>query len=310
MAFAFGAAISWVLAWTAAAPLGPHGPGEAVASAPTAPPVPAGAASQLLVVTFASDALASDASYRAYLPPGYGAPDSAPSPAPRYPLVVLLHGLGGQGADWFDPTRGDLVPTLDHGIASGALAPLVAIAPDGRNGYWTDHRDGLAGHAYGRYLDEVVADAERRFRLRPAARALVGVSMGGHGAMLRALREPERWRAVVSIAGALFAAPPTHRPIYKEVWGDPPDPAYWAAESPMGLLAAWPAQRALPPIFLSCGAEDTERFLDLTLGAETRLVALGARPPVVITPGAHTWTAWRAATPRWLPWLEAQLVRP
>ena len=306
MAFALVAAISWALAWTAASPLGPHEPGLGVASAPGAPPaIP----SQLLVVAFPSAALASEASYRVYLPPGYGAPASA-SPlgaAPRYPLVVLLHGLGGEGADWFDPTRGDLVPVLDRGVSSGAHAPFVAIAPDGRNGYWTDHIDHLEGHAYGRYIDEVVADAERRFRLRPDARAIVGVSMGGHGALLRALREPERWRAVVSIAGALFAAPPTHRPIYKEVWGNPPDEAYWAAQSPMGLLAAWPATRALPPIFLSCGDEDTERFLGLTLGAEKQLVAMGARPPVVITQGAHTWTAWRAATPRWLPWLEAQL---
>lgn len=304
MAFALVAAISWALAWTAAAPLGPLGTSDGVVAVPA--PAPPTGPSELQVVTFASEALASQARYRVYLPPGYGAPDSAPSAAPRYPLVVLLHGLGGQGGDWFDPTRGDLVPTLDRGVTSGALVPFVAVAPDGRNGYWTDHIDHLAGHAYGRYIDEVVADAERRFRLRPDARAIVGVSMGGHGAMLHALREPERWRAVVSIAGALFATAPTHRPIYKEVWGNPPDAAYWAAQSPMGLLAAWPADRALPAIFLSCGDEDTERFLPLTLGAEKQLVAMGARPPVVITSGAHTWTAWRAATPRWLPWLGAR----
>lgn len=301
--FALVAAISWAIAWTASGPLGPHGVASQAAHTPPAGP------SQLRVVAFASDALASEASYRVYLPPGYDAPATAPEAVARYPLVVLLHGLGGQGADWFDRTRGDLVPTLDHGVTSGALAPFVAIAPDGRNGYWTDHIDHQAGHAYGRYIDEVVADAERRFRIVPEDRAIVGVSMGGHGAMLRALREPERWRAVVSIAGALFATPPTHRPIYKEVWGDPADPQYWAAESPMGLLAAWPPGRALPPIFLSCGDADTERFLDLTLGAEKRLVAMGAPPPVVITAGAHTWTAWRASTPRWLPWLAARLGR-
>ena len=285
-------------AWALSRPLG--GPITAPPSTPAASASP----SQVAVVHFQSAALAGEATYRVYLPPGYVA-----AAGQRYPLVVLLHGLGGQGADWFDATRGALDQALDQGIAAGALAPFIAVAPDGHNGYWTDHIDHLPGHAFGRFVDEVAADAESRYRIAPNDRAIVGVSMGGHGAMLRALAEPTRWRAVVSVAGALFGAPPTHRPIYKEVWGNPADLAYWQAESPMGLLQTWPAKRPLPPIFLACGNKDTERFLDLTLAAEKQLNAMGTQPPVVITEGAHTWHAWRQATPRWLPWLERYLVR-
>ena len=46
---------------------------------------------------------------------------------------------------------------------------------------------------------------------------LVGVSMGGHGALSRAFITPDRYVAAVSLSGALFDEPPTHRPIYKKV---------------------------------------------------------------------------------------------
>ncbi len=253
---------------------------------------------------FKSAALGGTRSYLVWLPPGYRDSESA------YPLVILLHGLGGEGRDWFDPKLGDLRTTLDALVGSGRIKPFIAIAPDGGNGYWTDH----LGYpteprhsGYGTFIEEAANDAQNRLRA-DGRRAIVGVSMGGHGALSAALQRPERYVAVVSIAGALFPEAPTHRPIYKKVWGDPANATHWRQTAPMALLADIDPQQA-PAIWLHCGLDDIERFLGLTRGAAGLLTERGITHELVTTPGGHDWTTWRQVSEQWLRWLDALIAR-
>jgi len=271
----------------------------------SAKPKPQRGLGHLETVTFTSRALPGKRSYEVWLPPERVSTKKADKPAPL-PVVVLLHGLGGAGRDWFDPALGGLAASLDQLVGTGRLAPFIAIAPNGGNGYWTDHLD-RPHLRYGAFIDEAVADAERRFH-GSGTRALVGVSMGGHGAMSRGLMAPERWSAIVSIAGALFAEPPTHRKIYKEVWGFPADAAHWKATAPMALMAAVDKGH-LPPIFLHCGKSDLDRFLDMTMAADERLRSLGVEPELVLTDGGHNWTTWSGINERWLVWLDRALLK-
>lgn len=228
----------------------------------------------------------------------------------RLPVVVFLHGLGGEGKDWFDPELGDLGPRLDRlmGPARGdapGIAPFIAIAPDGDNGYWTDHLNQPA-EGYGTLVDEVLADAARHLPIDLERAALVGVSMGGHGAMSVGLMHPQRYRAIVSMAGALFAEAPTHRPIYKRVWGFPADPAHWAKTSPIAILTrADPA--TLPPLWLGVGKADLDRFLDLNVAADALLTRRGIPHEFMLVEGGHTWTTWGKMFEAWLGWLDAKL---
>lgn len=258
------------------------------------------AADRVVPVTFRSEALGGQRRYLAWLPPGYDADGG------DYPVVVLLHGLGGQGADWFDPALGDLRPTLSRLIGEGRLAPFIALAPDGGGGYWTDHL-GAPRERYGAFIDEVLAHAATRYPIAASRTAIVGVSMGGHGAMSRALAEPGRYRAVVSIAGALFPEPPTHRAIYKKVWGFPADRAHWARTSPMALAAHLGPDRPHPAIFLACGRADTERFLGWSSEASRLLAARRIPHELVLADGGHTWPTWRSFSERWLTWLAPHL---
>jgi S-formylglutathione hydrolase FrmB len=258
-----------------------------------APPRPT-----LVRETFRSKALGEQRAYTAWIPADGAALEHAKDRT--YPLVVLLHGLGGEGADWFDPQLGDIGETLAALIAAERLPPIIAIAPDGGNGYWTDHfKRKRAG--YGTLIDEAIADAEARFPL-DGRRVIVGVSMGGHGAMSAALRAPGRYLAVVSVAGALFSEPPTHRKVYKQVWGDPADPEHWRATSPVALASSMAPANA-PAIFLSCGRGDVDRFLDLTLRFAKLLENRGIPHTLVLTDGAHDWTTWRSVQAQWLGWL-------
>lgn len=58
-----------------------------------------------------------------YLPAGY-------SPGKKYPVLYLLHGIGGNQHEWTGYVRADAV--LDHLLADGQAAPMILVMPNGR----------------------------------------------------------------------------------------------------------------------------------------------------------------------------------
>ena len=58
-----------------------------------------------------------------YLPPGY-------STSRKYPVLYLLHGIGGNETHW--PGPGAAGAILDNLIADGKAVPMVVVMPNGR----------------------------------------------------------------------------------------------------------------------------------------------------------------------------------
>ncbi|MCB9728615.1 MAG: prolyl oligopeptidase family serine peptidase [Deltaproteobacteria bacterium] len=254
-----------------------------------------------------SQALGQRRAVQVWLPPGY-----ARAPERRYPVIYALHGLGGSDRDFF--RLGHLGAHLRRAIADGTLAPVIVVAPDGDNGYWTDHapRAGAPGARWGSFVaEDLVAWVDARYRTVPdrAHRALVGVSMGGYGALSLALTHPKVFGAAVSLSGALFVEVPSHRPVYREVWGDPPDPAWFARASPQALLASLPLDAPMPAIYLHVGKDDPLGFAEMAARAHRTLAAREVEHVYRVTPGGHTWSIWEAETPRWLAFVGAWLGR-
>jgi pimeloyl-ACP methyl ester carboxylesterase len=137
-----------------------------------------------------------------YLPPGH-----APG---RLPAVYLLHGFGGDVRGW--TSAGTFQPTvperIDAAIAAGALPPFVAVFPDGATRLggtqWTD------APAVGRYqayvAEAVVREVEARFGTIPAreARAVVGKSSGGYGALRMGRDRPDVFAHVACHSGDAY----------------------------------------------------------------------------------------------------------
>jgi enterochelin esterase-like enzyme len=141
------------------------------------------ASSQIRDVEFASAALGRDMPYVVYLPPGYE------TSARRYPVLYMLHGMGGSASEW--RTYG-IFDVADRLIRAGTLTPMIIVLPQGDRAYWVDHA-ALDKEAWGRYMArDVVGDVDARFRTRADAadRAIGGDSMGAHGALQLALNYP------------------------------------------------------------------------------------------------------------------------
>lgn len=276
------------------------------ASPPERPAAPAAGHSGVQEQRFRSAALDLERSYIVVLPPGY---DAARTKA--YPVVYLLHGLGGEPRDWL--TYAHLDTELTRLVASRAVEPVVLVAPDGDNAYWTDHLGApdAPGPRWGTYVaDDVLAEVEGRYNVRRdgAGRAIAGASMGGHGAMSIGLMHPDRFAAIVSLAGALFPEPPTHRKIYKRVWGFPADAAHWAATSPIALIRALPAKaKGVPALYLECGDDDPAGFLEDAILAHQLLLERQVPHELRVNDGGHTWSAWTFVTEDWLKFVSAKL---
>ncbi len=262
-------------------------------------PRPATSEQRIVPVKFTSTSVQGQRNYLVWLPPGYDA-------ASDYPVIVLLHGLGGEGAEWFNADEGNATPLFLRMLEQQRVPPFIAIAPDGGTGYWTDHL-GAPAERYGALIDEVVADADQRYALDTKRVAIVGVSMGGHGALSRAFMTPDRYVAAVSLSGALFDVPPTHRPIYKKVWGSPADRDHWLATAPMAIVERMKSDERLPAMFIAYGRSENERFVGWNTAARALLERLGREHTFMAVDGAHSWATWRGLGERWLTWLSPRL---
>ena len=124
----------------------------------------------------------------AFIPPGRG----------PHPVVLLLHGLGGDSGSW----------ALDYDVHP-LFAPLrsIVIMPDAGNGYYVDDpRPAGCGRTESLVLKDVLGCADRVFHTRkdPAHRSVAGISMGGYGALMLALRHPDTFGRAAALSPSLY----------------------------------------------------------------------------------------------------------
>ncbi len=159
-----------------------------------------------------------------YTPPGY-------TPEKKYPVLYLLHGIGGDETEWERFATPDVL--LDNLIADGKAVPMIIVMPNGR-AQKNDRPEGniyAAAPAFANFerdlLDDVIPTIESRYSTytNRENRALAGLSMGGGQTLNFGLAHLDRFAWLGS-----FSAAPNTRPPAELV----PDPA--AAKAQLKLL--------------------------------------------------------------------------
>jgi enterochelin esterase-like enzyme len=200
--------------------------------------------------SFYSTALGRTMPYRIYLPPSY---DGAEKTGQRFPVIYLLHGLSGRYDEWSGYGVEEVANQL---YTDGKLADVIIVMPQGGLGYWMNQDGGTLWADY--VARDLVAHVDATYRTLPRreARAIGGLSMGGHGALQLALNYPE----VFGVAGA-------HSPSLR---GADSAPAYFGGEAgfarrdPISLVRQ--SQVANPPlIWIDVGQDDFWRSAAETL---------------------------------------------
>jgi len=77
---------------------------------------------ELTAVQYDSKTLGARRQARVYTPPGY-------STSRKYPVLFLLHGIGGNDREWVQACHADNV--IDNLIADGKIQPMIVVFPNG-----------------------------------------------------------------------------------------------------------------------------------------------------------------------------------
>jgi enterochelin esterase-like enzyme len=186
------------------------------------------------VFEYASSVTGTTRKANVYLPPDY-------SPQNRYPVLYLLHGIGGTEYEWMYFATPNLI--LDNLIAEGRAVPMIVVMPNGRalpddsasgNVFAPERAVGFALFE-GDLLNCLIPAIEAKYSVASDAghRAIAGLSMGGGQTFNFGLGHMDTFAWM----GAFSAAPNTKPPAELV-----PDPA--AAKAQMRL------------IYISCGNKD------------------------------------------------------
>lgn len=112
-------------------------------------------------------------------------------------VITLLHGYTNDGDDWVNMSAA-LRYAADNGLA--------LIIPDASNSFYMDM---AAGPAYYTWLTQEMPALLNKMVKLPQEReknAICGLSMGGYGALMLGLTQPDRYFACASFSGAVDLA--------------------------------------------------------------------------------------------------------
>jgi enterochelin esterase-like enzyme len=186
---------------------------------------------QLVMIQYESKTVGTQRKMQVYTPPGY-------APQNKYPVLYLLHGIGGDETEWQRFAQPDIL--LDNLIADGKAVPMIVVMPNGR----AQENDRAEGNVFATaaafevferdLLDDVIPAIESRYGVHADRehRALAGLSMGGGQSLNFGLTHLEKFAWV----GGFSSAPNTKRPA--ELIPDPE------------------LTRQLKLLWLSCGSRD------------------------------------------------------
>jgi enterochelin esterase-like enzyme len=175
------------------------------------PDVPHG---KLEMVEYHSKSVGTTRKMQVYTPPGY-------SPEKKYPVLYLLHGIGGDETEWERFATPNLIE--DNLLAEGKGVPMIIVMPNGRA--QTDDRAVgaiyAAAPAFAAFeqdlLQDVIPTIQAKYSVQTDRehRALAGLSMGGGQSLNFGLAHLDRFAWI----GGFSSAPNTKSP--PELMPDP-----------------------------------------------------------------------------------------
>lgn len=201
----------------------------------------------------------------------------------RYPVVYVLHGSGGNYADWTSNTQIGKLADRYH---------VILVMPDGGHESWYIDSPFDQASRYETYIGtEVVSWIDTHFRTIATrqTRAITGLSMGGFGALRIALDRQDTFGAAGSISGAVDPRISEDEPGIDRVFGNPAHHAdFWTRNAIVEDASSF--EHAHIALTIDCGVSDF--FVQSNRTLHEKLIALGVPHDYAERPGGHTWTYW------------------
>lgn len=148
-------------------------------------------------ISLHSSVLGRNVNYAIYLPPDYDKSERA------YPAVYLLHGYTDDHTSWLQ--LGEVNRYADKAIAEGTISPMIIIMPDGDTSWYINSYDGKEKYE-DFFIQEFIPAMEKTYRIKSKRnfRAVAGLSMGGYGSLIYALKYPDYFAAAAPLSAGVF----------------------------------------------------------------------------------------------------------
>lgn len=231
--------------------------------------------------------------YSIYLPPDYETSERS------YPVLYLLHGYSDDETGWIQ--FGEANSIADKGIASGDFSSCIIVMPDGKVSWYINSADGKDPWE-DMFIDEFIPFIEKEYRIRSKKefRAIAGLSMGGNGSLLLAMKNPDMFSSCVAMSAGTFTdeeilANDQYDDYFKDIYGEKPASGvsdHWKANSPLYLLDSVDIKK-LKSIrwYIDCGDDDFLYKGNAALHVKMRDLEIPHEYRV--RQGAHQWSYWR-----------------
>ena len=202
----------------------------------------------------------------------------------RFPVLYLLHGWSGDYSNWILK-----VPALLHEVDENGC---MVVCPDGA--YYSWYFDSPVDTNI-RYETNVAlevpayVDAHYRTIADRKARAITGLSMGGHGALYLAIRHEDVFGAAGSMSGGVDFRPFPNNWDIKKVLGDYSSHAdNWNKNVVVDLVDS--LRNGDLKMIIDCGVGDF--FLQVNRDLHQKLLAAKIDHDYIERPGEHNWDYW------------------
>lgn len=243
-----------------------------------------------------SEILKMNRKYAIYLPPVYESSERS------YPVLYLLHGSGDDQTGWVQ--FGEVQHIADKAINEGSATAMIIVMPDantGQRGYFNNIKGDWRYEDF--FFEEFIPFIEKTYRIRAEKRyrAISGLSMGGGGTFVYALRHPELFSSACPLSASCGPLNMSEMERYKSRPGMQDATAeqletYFKKHSVPEMMKNMPDdQKKAVRWFIDCGDDDFLYEGNAVVHIEMRKKEIPHEYRV--RNGAHNWTYWRESLP-------------
>jgi len=236
--------------------------------------------------------------YSIYLPADYETSNRS------YPVLYLLHGYSDDETGWVQ--FGEVAQIADKGIESGDFSSVIIVMPNGKiSWYCNDYK--MANPWEDMFVKEFIPTIEKTYRIRAKKefRAISGLSMGGYGSLMMAMRNPDLFSSCVAFSSGTFtdeeiiAMPDnTYKMYFGDIFGsslagEKRISDSWKAHSPLHLIYDVPKEKLKSiRFYIDCGDDDFLFEGNTQLHIQMR--KLDIPHEYRMRNGGHEWPYWRS----------------
>ena len=158
-------------------------------------------AGKIVTDSLYSNVLKASVKYNVYLPDGFD------ESSKTYPVVYLLHGLGGNYTDWAKKASAKAI--ADELIGTGEAVEMIIVMPNAggadRHNVWNGYFNMPGWNYEDFFFQEFVPAVESKYRGigDKGHRAVMGLSMGGGGSTVYCQRHPDMFSSCYAMSAWL-----------------------------------------------------------------------------------------------------------